>query len=114
MKETIGIRLTELASQFVDFYFSEAQEEKYPYAVYDMTVTPVYTKDGIHHYQASVTIEVYAKNLSDCDSIADSIDNAIADNMRGDQYSSFKLSDSKECSEETWSRTMSYTIKQIR
>lgn len=114
MKETIGVRLTELASQFANFYFSEAEEEKYPYAVYDMTVTPIYTKDGIHHYEASVNVEVYAKELSVCDSIADNIDKAIADNMRSGQYGSFKLSDNKECSEEIWSRTMSYTIKQFR
>ena len=39
-KETIGIRLTELASQFVSFFFSEAQTEEYPYAVYTSSVTP--------------------------------------------------------------------------
>ena len=113
-KETIGIRLTELASQFVSFFFSEAQTEDYPYAVYTSSVTPIYTKDGIHHYEASVTVTVYAQDLETLNPIAEQIAAAIKDDMNDGQYFSLQLSDSSDCSDEVWSREMSFTIKQYR
>lgn len=114
MKETIGIRLTELASEYVNFFFSEAQTEEYPYAVYTSSVTPVYTKDGIHHYEASVTVTVYAKELETVNPIAEHIASAIRNDMNDGQYFSRQLSDSSDCSDEVWSREMSFTIKQYR
>ena len=114
MKETIGVRLTELASQYVSFYFSEAQTEEYPYAVYTSSVTPVYTKDGIHHYEASVAVTVYAKDLDVVNPIADAISSAIRDDMNDGQYFSRQLSDESDCSDEVWLREMSFTIKQYR
>ena len=113
-KETIGIRLTELASQFVSFYFSEAQTEDYPYAVYASSVTPIYTKDGIHHYEASVTVTVYAQDLETINPIAEQIASAVRNDMNDGQYFSRQLSDSSDCSDEVWSREMSFTIKQYR
>ena len=110
-KETIGIRLTELASQFVSFFFSEAQTEVYPYAVYTSSVTPIYTKDGIHHYEASVTVTVYAQDLETVNPIAEQIE-AVRNDMNDGQYFSRQLSDSSDCSDEVWSREMSFTIKQ--
>lgn len=114
MKETIGIKLTELASPFVDFYFAEAQTEDYPYAVYTSSVTPVYTKDGIHHYESSVTITVYAKELDRVNAIAEHINAAVLHDMNGGQYASRKLSDNTDCVDEVWSREINFTIKQYR
>lgn len=113
-KETIGIRLTELASQHVSFFFSEAQTEDYPYAVYSSAVTPIYTKDGIHHYEASVTVTVYAQDLDTINPIAEAILADVRDNMNDGQYFSRQLSDSSDCVDEVWSREMSFTIKQYR
>ena len=114
MKDTIGIRLTELASQHVDFYFSEAQTEEYPYAVYTAPSVPVYTKDGIHHYESTVTIIVYDTDLQRVNGIADAIANDIAMHMNGGQYASRMMNDATDCSDEVWSRELSYTIKQYR
>lgn len=113
MKETIGIELTRLASQFINIYLAEAEEENYPYAVYTLDVTPFYTKDGIHHYEAFVSLTVYDKDLDSCDHISDSIDAAIIENMTHRPYVSLKTRDNKDCEEGIWSRTMDYTIKQF-
>lgn len=113
MKETIGIELTRLASQFVNIYLAEAEEENYPYAVYTSNVTPVYTKDGVHHYEAMVSIAVYGKTLDTCDQISESIGSAISEHMTRRPYQSFKTSDQKDCDEGIWSRTMNFTIKQF-
>lgn len=114
MKETIGIRLTELASEYVSFFFSEAQTEDYPYAVYTSSVTPVYTKDGIHHYEAYVTVTVYANELEIVNPIAEHIASAINNDMNDGQYFSRQNSDSSDCTDEVWSREMVFTIKQYR
>ena len=114
MKETIGIRLTELASKHVEFYFSEAQTEEYPYAVYTCSPSPVYTKDGIHHYEASVSVTVYDKVLDRANSIAESIIADVASGMNSDRYASRMTSDTTDCSDEVWSREMIFTIKQYR
>lgn len=114
MKETIGIKLTELASPHVPFFFSEAQTEEYPYAVYTSSVTPVYTKDGIHHYESSVVITVYDNDLEVVNPIAENILEAVKNGMNNGQYASRQMSDNTDCTEEVWSREMSFTIKQYR
>lgn len=114
MKETIGIKLTELASPHVSFFFSEAQTEEYPYAVYTSSVTPVYTKDGIHHYESSVVITVFANDLEVVNPIAENILEAIKNGMNNSQYASRQISDNTDCTAEVWSRELSFTIKQYR
>lgn len=114
MKETIGVKLTELASRHVDFNLAEAEVEDYPYAVYTSTVTPSYTKDGIHHYQADVIITIYSPDLDECDRIAELIHADIAGEMRNGQYVARLMSNYPDCVEGIWSRELSYTIKQYR
>ena len=106
MEETIGIKVTEIASRYVDFYLAEAEVEAYPYAVYTSSVTPVYTKDGVHHYESSVVITIYG--------IARSIHADITAEMRSGQYGSRLTSNYPDCVEGVWSRKLTYTIKQYR
>lgn len=114
MKECIGIRFTELNSMYVDLYLAEAQTENYPYAVYTYTVTPVYTKDGIHHYDASLNVIVYAKELDRVNSIVEHINTAVAYDMNDGRFASRKQSDNTDCVNEVWARELSFTIKQYR
>lgn len=114
MVETIGIRLTELCSPLVNFNLSEAEVEAYPYAVYSSSPSPVYTKDGIHHYESDVTITVYAKDLDVITPIVDKIRKAIAGGMRNEKYFSWINREYTECIDEVWSVELSYLIKQYR
>lgn len=114
MEETIGIKVTEIASRYVDFYLAEAEVEAYPYAVYTSSVTPFYTKDGIHHYESSVVITIYAQDLDTVDGIARSIHADITAQMRNGQYGSRLTSNYPDCVEDVWSRELTYTIKQYR
>lgn len=114
MKETIGIKLNEIASQFVAFSLAEAETESYPYAVYTTDIAPTYTKDGVHHYDATVTLTVYALDLDTADYLADGINAAIIEQMRGDAYSARLMSSRPDCVEGIWSRELSYTIRQFR
>ena len=114
MKETIGIRLTEILSRHVDFYLAEAETEDYPYAVYSSDITPVYSKDGIHHYQAIVTITVYAKDLDAVNPICDKIKSSIDDAMTQNGYAARLTRDTPDCFEGIWSRALDYTINQYQ
>ena len=112
MKETIGIKLTEIASKYVDTYFAEAQTEEYPFAVYTSSVSPVYTKDGIHHYEASVNISVFAQELERVNDIVEAIASDIDAEMTSGKYASRCISDNTDCTDEVWSRELSYTFNQ--
>lgn len=114
IQERIGIKLTEISSRFVEFSLAEAETETYPYAVYTTDITPSYTKDGIHQYEASVVVTVYAKDLDNADAIAGNIDMAIMDEMRQDGFSAWLKSSYPDCSEGIWTRELSYIIKQTR
>lgn len=114
MKETIGIRLNELISKYVDIYLAEAETEEYPYAVYTSDITPVYVKDGIHHYQADVVITVYAKDLDIINPIVDNILDDVAADMSGGKFSARLTRDHPDCMDGVWSRELNYTINQYQ
>lgn len=114
MKETIGIRLNELISKYVDIYLAEAETEEYPYAVYTSDITPVYVKDGIHHYQADVVITVYAKDLDIINPIVDKILDTVAADMSGGKFSARLTRDHSDCMDGVWSRELNYTINQYQ
>lgn len=114
MKETIGIRLNELISKYVDIYLAEAETEEYPYAVYTSDITPVYVKDGIHHYQTDVVITVYAKDLDVINPIVDKILDAVAADMSGGKFSARLTRDHSDCMDGVWSRELNYTINQYK
>lgn len=110
--DRIGIKLNEIASRFVAFSLAEAETRTYPYAVYSVDTTPVYTKDGISHYAATVEVTVYSKDLDQVDSLASKINEAVMTEMRLPPFSSWLNSSSPDCVEGIWSRKLSYTIKQ--
>lgn len=112
MAETIGIRLNQLIEGIVPFYFSEAQTKDYPYAVYSLTSTPIYTKDGIHHYDASVQIDIYSESLEEADSISKEILNALDRGMKNSEYYARLSSMTKECMENVWDVNLNFTCKQ--
>ena len=114
MKESIGIKVNEIGSRYVDFYLAEAETERYPYAVYTNAVTPFYTKDGLHHYESNVVITIYALDLDKADQISDQIQAAISAEMRNGQFSARLLSSYPDCVEDIWYRELSYTIKQYK
>lgn len=111
MKERIGIEVNKIVSGHVDLYLSEAQTETYPYAVYTNSVTPVYTKDGWHHYESVVVITIYSLDLDEADEIADNI---IADMQEylPEGYYARLTSSYPDCVEEVWSRELTFNIKQ--
>lgn len=113
MKESIGIEVNDIVSRHVDLYLAEAQTESYPYAVYTNSVTPVYTKDGIHHYEATIVITICTLDLDEADEIADNI---VADMERylPEGYYARLESSYPDCVEGIWTRVLTWNIKQYK
>lgn len=114
MEERIGIELTRILSKHVNLFLSEAETEEYPYAVYTSSVTPVQTKDGIHHYESDVTVTVYAKDLDVISPIVDNMRSSIKEHMSGPQYYHYPQMERRDCTDGVWSHELSYTIKQYQ
>ena len=111
MTESIGKQLTTLCSGIVPFYLSEAEEKAYPYAVYDQTVEPYRTKDGV--YVAESTIRVYSKDFDQAQLKADAIKEAL-DGNTNDAYVIRLLRQSKDCQEDVWNIELVYYVKQTK
>lgn len=113
MIEQIGEKLAEIVEPIVPFFFSEAETEEYPYAVYTKDVTPVPSKDGIHKLRADVTVEVYAKDYDEAVDIAEEIRAAVLAGMRDEQFSVWPQLHQESRSEGIWISRTDYIIKQI-
>lgn len=112
MTEQIGIRLAELLEPIVPFYLSEAETDEYPYAVYDMNVSPVMVKDRVYKFTADVSIEVYGKEPDQVKEISDDIRSAIDEEMRGDTFFASLVTFSDQRQEGLWISRLDYTINQ--
>ncbi|WP_322290569.1 hypothetical protein [Paratractidigestivibacter sp.] len=112
MKESIGEKIVELVSPLVKFYLSEAETESYPYAVYDMDVTPYYTKDGVYRYSADATVRLFGKDFDELDGLWTKIEDALM--MMDQGYTSTYTGYSKTCTEGVWQIEMNFNILQFK
>ena len=113
MIDKIAIALTAAVGDIVPFYYSEAEEDTYPYAVYNLVSTPVYTKDGVHRIDGSVTLSVFAEDLDNADRLMSQIDGAITAQMNNSEFSAHLIRTSEECVNGIWSENYVYLIKQF-
>lgn len=112
MTERIGIRLAELIDPIVPFFLSEAETDEYPYAVYDMDVSPRMVKDRVYKFTADVSIEVYGKDPDQVKDISDGIRSVIEEEMRGDTFFATLVTFSDQRQEGLWISRLDYTINQ--
>lgn len=95
----------------VPFYLSEAEEDNYPYAVYEMTVTEFRTKDGVYKIVAEPRIRVYDKVFDTADAKASAIRAAVE--VPSAQYIVQFQSQEKSCVEGVWCIELVYYVKQL-
>ena len=112
MKDEIAIKLTSTVGDAVPFFYSEAEDADYPFAVYDLTTLPALTKDGIHHFTGDVTINIVNDELDPASAIAETIKTRVAQQMNDDKFSAYLQSSKEECTSGIWSIELKYTIKQ--
>lgn len=112
MGGSIGIVVNEVLSRHVDSFLAEAETDRYPYAVYSSSVTPVYTKDGIHHYESDVVVTIYAEDLDKADAIADKVIRDMA-NYEYEWFVARMVSTTPDCVEGVWTREIIFRIKEF-
>ena len=114
MTESIGTKLCSIVSSILpSFFLGEAKSNDYPYGVYDMTVVPYSTKDGVYKYRADVIIHLYEQDFDAIDAKKDSIVAAIASGMNDGQYRSTLITSSKDCANGIFDIELNYTIYQL-
>ena len=112
MTDSLRDRLAYACKDVLRPTLSEAEEDKYPYAVYDMTSTSLRDKDGIYAFSGDTTIRVVSNDPDEADTQAAAIQSAIATGMNDESFSS-RLDDcKKECVDGIWTIEMNYTLKQ--
>ena len=111
MTESIGVKLTTLCGDIVQFYLAEAETESYPYAVYEQTVQEFRTKDGVYKITADSYIRIYSKSFDEAQTKADLVRAALDSNPDG-QYVIRHRTTSKDCVEDVWVIELLYFVKQ--
>jgi hypothetical protein len=69
--------ITKLSTIVPTYPFEGAQGVKAPYATYELSETPIRTKDGIVGSEGTLTLSVYAPSLRATQELADAIVSAI-------------------------------------
>lgn len=112
MTESIGVKLVQVVSPVMPVSLSEAETDNKPYCVYELTVTPYQTKDGIYKYAGDVTIRLVGNTLDEINTKADQIVTAIAQGMNSSQYSASLQTRTKNCQENIWTIELVFIINQ--
>lgn len=112
MTDSLRDRLAYACKDVLRPALSEAEKEKYPYAVYDITTTALRDKDGIYAFSGDTTIRVVSNADEEVDTNAAAIQNAIATGMNDEFFSSRLVDCQKECVDGIWTIEMTYTLKQ--
>lgn len=82
MTESLRTQLVSLLTAAgVEVRLSEDEAKEYPFATYEMTVTPVMDKDGVYKYVGETYIRVVSEDFDEADQIRADIEDAIETGM---------------------------------
>lgn len=112
MTDNLGEQLVGVLSEVIALTLSETEVKGYPYAVYDMTTTPMRTKEGEYGASGETRIRIVSDNPIEIDVISTSIKDAIASGMRNETYYSRLDNETKECADGIWTIELNYTLKE--
>lgn len=112
MTDSLRDRLAYACKDVCVLALSEDEDPNYPYAVYDMTSTPMRDKDGVYGYSGDTRIRVLSNDPDEADTLAASIQSAIATGMHDEVFYSRQDDYTKECFSGIWTIEMNYTLRQ--
>lgn len=112
MTNTIGQALKTAIGGIIPLYLYEAETESYPYAVYDLTSTEYFDKDGrVYKITGEVGLDVVAKDFGTAQAKVDAIKAAIADLGPSHRVGNTQAL-TPECVEGVWILSLQFTIIQ--
>lgn len=104
-----------LTAAKVDVRLSEDETRDFPFVTYEMTVTPVYDKDGICKYTGETYVRVVSDNFSEADAIRAIVEDAIEDGMgHGVTFGSRLVNSDKDCVNDIWTLELYYLLTQFQ
>ena len=114
MTESLRTQLVSLLTAAgVEVRLSEDEAKEYPFATYEMTVTPVMDKDGVYKYVGETYIRVVSEDFDEADQIRANIEAAIELGMgHGAVYSSRLINSNKDCVNGVWTLELYYSLTQ--
>lgn len=112
MTDALREKLVYTCRNVIHLDLSEAEVNTTPYAVFDMTTTPLADKDGVYGYEGDTDIRIVGTSLDALETLRAGIESAIASEMRSDSFFS-RLDDvNEECVEGQWAIELTYTLRQ--
>lgn len=114
MTENLRTMLVSLLTEAgVEVRLSEDEAKAYPFATYEMTVTPAMDKDGVYKYVGETYIRVVSEDFDEADQIRADIEAAIEAGMgHGEAYGSRLINSDKDCVSGVWTLELFYTLTQ--
>ncbi len=108
----IAERITTALTDIVDLYYSVAETDVAPYAVYSLEYSESRTKEGPYKYTADVVIAVVGNNYAQADRLSKQVMSAI-DGIRNTDLSVRLESHSEDSEKDAWVIQNRYIIIQL-
>jgi len=112
MTDSLREKLVYTCKDVCNLNLSEAEQDNYPYVVFDMTTSPLKDKDGVYAYSGDTSIRIVGTVLSALETLRSSIESAIETGMRNESFSSTLADVNEECTDGIWTIELNYTLKQ--
>lgn len=113
MTDSLRAKLTYVcAAAGVVLALSEAETDNYPYAVYDMTTSPLVDKDGVYGFLGDAKIRLVSDDVNAVDTLCATVESAILSGMRDTAFFSKLVDVTKECVDDIWTIELNYTLRQ--
>jgi hypothetical protein len=114
MTESLRTQLVSLLTTAgVNVRLSEDETEEYPFATYEMTVTPVMNKDGVCKYVGETYIRVISDDFDEADALRAVVESAVQTGMGfGQVFSSRLINSNKDCVNGVWTLELYYSLAQ--
>lgn len=113
MTEQIEKALIAAIGDIAPVFLDEAEIGEYPFATYDIVVTPHYTKDGVHKLVADVRLYCIADNFGEAHTVSEEIKEAVLTTMSGGQFRAREVNETPKCYEGIWDVETNYQITQF-
>ncbi len=114
MTDSLRAKLVDTCSGVAALKLSEAEQDTYPYVVYDMTTEPRRTKDGVYAFFGDGTrIRIVGKDLAALEQIRVGLEAAIQSGMNDGTFISRLEDTTKECVSGEWTIELTYTLRQF-
>lgn len=108
--EKIGKAFEAAVGNIAPCYLAEAETDEYPFIVYNQTVTPVWTKDGIGALQSTLEAAVVSADADEAEEVAGLVARAVRTQMTA--FGVVPQTLDRDCTNGIWQISLTWAITQ--